>query len=106
MALATKNPPGSCRRNDVAMKKLLFAALLFCLSASAPAASTPTEFTTKSGVEIILLPGGQFTMGTNKGNPDEAPAHPVTLTAFAIDKFEVTGEMFAKAQLPNPSRWS
>ena len=88
------------------MKKILFAALLFCFCPFVRAAPAPTEFTTKSGVEMVLLPGGQFTMGTNKGNPDEAPAHPVTLTAFAIDKFEVTGEMFAKAQLPNPSRWS
>jgi formylglycine-generating enzyme required for sulfatase activity len=87
--------------------RILLAAVLFCFGASAPAASTtPTEFTTKSGVEMVLLPGGEFTMGTNKGNPDEAPAHRVTVTAFAIDKFEVTGEMFAKAQLPNPSHWS
>jgi formylglycine-generating enzyme required for sulfatase activity len=88
------------------MKNILLAALWFCFGASSSAATTPTEFTTKSGVEMVLLPGGQFTMGTDKGNPDEAPSHKVTLIAFAIDKFEVTGEMFAKAQLPNPSHWS
>lgn len=59
-----------------------------------------------SGVEMVLLPGGDFTMGSDQGNPDEAPAHKVTLTGFAIDKFEVTGEMFAKVQLPNPSHWN
>jgi formylglycine-generating enzyme required for sulfatase activity len=78
-------------------------------SASVPVAESskgPVEFKTVSGVEMIFLPGGKFTMGSDKGNPDEAPAHAVTLTAFAIDKFEVTGEMFAKAQLPNPSHWS
>jgi formylglycine-generating enzyme required for sulfatase activity len=29
----------------------------------------------------------------------------VKLTAFLIDKYEVTHEMFKKAQLPNPSHW-
>jgi formylglycine-generating enzyme len=87
--------------------KLFFAAALFLFSAVIPFAATgPTEFTTKSGVAMVNLPGDQFTMGADKGNADEAPAHAVTLSAFAIDKFEVTGEMFAKAQLPNPSRWS
>jgi formylglycine-generating enzyme required for sulfatase activity len=68
--------------------------------------SASSAITTSSGVEMISLPGGEFTMGSNQGNPDETPAHKVELTAFAIDKFEVTGEMFAKAQLPNPSHWN
>ncbi len=69
------------------------------------AAGSVTEFTTGSGVAMIYLPGGEFTMGSSQGGADEAPPHRVTLTAFAMDKFEVTGEMFAKAQMPNPSRW-
>jgi formylglycine-generating enzyme len=68
--------------------------------------TAPIEFTTTAGVEMVYLPGGKFTMGTDQGTPDEGPAHPVELSAFAIDKFEVTQEMFAKAELPNPSRWS
>jgi len=54
---------------------------------------------------MIYLPGGKFTMGSSQGNPDEAPPHPVELTPFAMDKYEVTQEMFAKVQLPNPSHW-
>jgi formylglycine-generating enzyme required for sulfatase activity len=80
--------------------------LLALISICAHAATAPAEFKTKSGVEMITLPGGQFTMGSAQGNPDEAPPHPVTVSPFAIDKFEVTQEMFAKAQLPNPSHWS
>lgn len=74
---------------------------------TAPAANAggATEFVTKSGVEMILLPGGKFTMGNDKGNPDEAPAHAVTVTGFAMDKFEVTQDLLAKVQLPNPSHW-
>ena len=63
------------------------------------------EFATKSGVEMIGLPGGEFTMGSAEGNPDEAPAHKVAVSPFAIDKYPVTHEMFVQAQLPDPSHW-
>ena len=72
----------------------------------APAqAAAPVEIVSKSGVEMVYMPGGQFMMGATEGNPDEAPVHSVTVSAFAMDKFPVTQEMFAKAQLPNPSHW-
>ena len=63
------------------------------------------EVTTKSGASMIYLPGGSFTMGDDRANPDEAPARKVTVSSFLMDKFEVTREMFAKAQLPDPSHW-
>lgn len=69
------------------------------------AAGQPVEVTTKSGIEMVYLPGGEFTMGSSQGNPDEAPAHKVKITAFMMDKYPVTHEMFAKVQLPNPSHW-
>jgi formylglycine-generating enzyme required for sulfatase activity len=65
----------------------------------------PVVITTKSGVEMVYAPGGEFIMGNDRGNADEAPAHKVSLGAFLMDKFEVTHESFAKAQLPNPSHW-
>jgi formylglycine-generating enzyme required for sulfatase activity len=71
---------------------------------SAPT-SGPTDVVTKSGIEMVSLPGGQFLMGSDKGNADEKPAHQVKISPFLIDKFEVTHEMFAKVQLPNPSHW-
>lgn len=60
---------------------------------------------TASGVEMVALPGGTFSMGTDKGGEDEGPVHAVTVSAFLMDRYEVTQEMFAKAQLPNPSHW-
>jgi formylglycine-generating enzyme required for sulfatase activity len=54
---------------------------------------------------MVYLPGGQFIMGDDRGNPDEAPAHQVSVSGFLIDRFEVVHEMFAKAQMPNPSHW-
>lgn len=67
--------------------------------------SGPVLVKTKSEVEMVYLPGGTFTMGSNQGNPDEAPAHPVKITAFLMDRHEVTQDMFARVQLPNPSHW-
>lgn len=64
------------------------------------------DIVTKSGVEMVSLPGGEFLMGSAQGNPDESPPHKVQVSAFLIDKFEVTHEMFTKVQLPNPSHWN
>ena len=65
----------------------------------------PFEVVTDSGIEMVAVPSGEFFMGSDKGNADEAPAHKVQITGFLIDKFEVTHEMFVTAQLPNPSHW-
>jgi formylglycine-generating enzyme required for sulfatase activity len=54
---------------------------------------------------MILLPGGEFTMGSDRDTADEAPAHKVKLSAFIMDQSEVTHELYTKAQLPNPSHW-
>jgi formylglycine-generating enzyme required for sulfatase activity len=60
---------------------------------------------TKSGVEMVELPGGKFTMGTSEGNPEEGPPHQVSVSPFLMDKYEVTHEQFEKVQLPDPSHW-
>jgi formylglycine-generating enzyme required for sulfatase activity len=44
-------------------------------------------------------------MGGSQGNADETPPHRVRVSAFLMDKFEVTHEQYARAQLPNPSHW-
>lgn len=74
-------------------------------TSSTGSAAAPPSITTQSGVEMISLPAGEFVMGNDHGNADESPAHKVKVSPFLIDKFEVTQEMFAKAQLPNPSHW-
>ena len=40
--------------------------------------------------EMILIPAGEFTMGSDKGQADELPVHRVYLDAYYIDKYEVT----------------
>ena len=34
-----------------------------------PASVNPVAVVTKSGVEMVALPGGEFTLGSNQGNP-------------------------------------
>jgi iron(II)-dependent oxidoreductase len=46
----------------------------------------------KDGAEMILIPAGEFIMGSpeGEGENDERPQHTVFLDAFYIDKYEVT----------------
>ena len=39
---------------------------------------------------MVLIPAGEFTMGSQDGDSDERPAHKVQLNAFSIDVYEVT----------------
>lgn len=44
----------------------------------------------------VLVAGGTFSMGSNEPGDDERPAHPVTVSAYCMDRTEVTVEAFAK----------
>jgi len=56
----------------------------------------PGELVGKDGAPMVLIPAGEFTMGSDKGDDDEQPIHKVFLDSFYIDKFEVTNGRFAK----------
>jgi formylglycine-generating enzyme required for sulfatase activity len=58
--------------------------------------TTVPEIIGKDGAPMVLVPAGEFVMGSDKGDEDEAPPHRVYLNAFYIDKFEVTNGRFAK----------
>lgn len=45
---------------------------------------------------MVALPGGTFVMGSDAFYPEEAPAHEVSVTAFAIDVHPVTNAQFAR----------
>jgi len=45
---------------------------------------------------MVEIPAGPFTMGSDAGPADERPAHPVTLSAFRIDRFPITNARFAE----------
>ncbi len=48
--------------------------------------------------DLVAIPGGQFLMGSKKGEPltkpDEKPAHPVKLTRFFMAKVEVSWDEY------------
>lgn len=47
-------------------------------------------------VPMVLVPAGEFLMGSNFGAAEEAPEHAVDLSAFYIDLFEVTNARYAQ----------
>jgi formylglycine-generating enzyme required for sulfatase activity len=46
--------------------------------------------------EMVLVPAGEFVMGSKELGDDERPAHRVYLEDFWIDRYEVTNERFAR----------
>ncbi|MDE0325600.1 MAG: SUMF1/EgtB/PvdO family nonheme iron enzyme [Candidatus Poribacteria bacterium] len=44
---------------------------------------------------MVLIPAGEFQMGSNNGSSDERPVHTVYVDAFYIDKYEVTNAEYA-----------
>ncbi|MCX6054360.1 MAG: SUMF1/EgtB/PvdO family nonheme iron enzyme, partial [Chloroflexi bacterium] len=50
---------------------------------------------TKDGMTLLLVPEGEFTMGSDV-NTDEQPIHAVYLDSFWIDQTEVTNAMYAQ----------
>ena len=67
-------------------------------SASTPAAplTLPTEIMGQDGATMLLVPAGEFSMGSEDADDDERPIHRVHLDAFYIDKIEVTNARFAR----------
>jgi formylglycine-generating enzyme required for sulfatase activity len=55
-----------------------------------------TKALAASGVEMLWVPAGRFTMGAIDGAPDEQPLHDVKVPGFFMDKTEVTNANFAK----------
>ena len=64
-----------------------------------PATSTPgmgsVEVSEKDGMQLLYVPAGKFTMGSENGEDHEKPVHIVSLHAFRIDQTEVTNGMYA-----------
>ena len=55
-----------------------------------------TMISEKDGMNLVYIPAGEFSMGSNNGDLDEKPIHTVYLDAFWIDRTEVTNEQYIK----------
>lgn len=54
----------------------------------------PERIIEEHGVEMVLIPEGEFIMGSEAGFPDELPVHTVWVDAFYIDLLEVTNSQY------------
>jgi formylglycine-generating enzyme required for sulfatase activity len=55
----------------------------------------PAPARAEDGAEMVLVPAGEFTMGSNE-YVDEKPPHRVHLDAFHIDKYETTNALYER----------
>jgi formylglycine-generating enzyme required for sulfatase activity/serine/threonine protein kinase len=71
--------------------------------------------TETTGIVLVLIPGGTFTMGAQSTDPsganydpnaqsDEGPPHAVTLSPYFISKYEMTQGQWLASYAANPSR--
>lgn len=67
---------------------------------SAVGTGLPKEITGKDGAPMVLVPAGEFMMGSREddrsASNDERPAHSVYLDGYYIDQYEVTTARYAK----------
>jgi formylglycine-generating enzyme required for sulfatase activity len=80
---------------------ILTIGVVFLLGSSATEAlAAPSQMgrerTGKDGAPMLLIPAGEFQMGSANGDSDEKPAHRVALDAFYLDKYEATNRLFQK----------
>ncbi|MCF6174142.1 MAG: formylglycine-generating enzyme family protein [Victivallaceae bacterium] len=84
----------------------LFGCATLSLLTSVVAGDKLQQITTKSGIKMVLIPGGTFMLGSTKGKADEKPVHKVKVSSFYMDVYEVTQAAYMKMMdNNNPSRF-
>lgn len=90
------------------MYRLRWPRALFLLSFCLIDCSPEPQIKTEDGGEMVLIPAGEFLMGGEKADLEgfsksnylnyeaESPRHPVKLSAFYLDKYEVTNAQYKK----------
>lgn len=88
------------RISDVGFRICLLIVAAGCSNGSnAPPAAVvepPKAVSTKSGIDMVLVPAGYFDMGGKQGRDDEKPVHKVWIDSFFMDQYEVTQAAWAK----------
>jgi sulfatase modifying factor 1 len=56
--------------------------------------TTPSTIVSKDGVPMVLIPAGEFLMGSEVSG--EGPPHRISLDAFYIDRYEVTNAQYQR----------
>ncbi len=76
------------------MRKLIFIAFIIFLQSLAACAYSVKNLPQEK--DIVAVPGGDFRMGMDEGEPDERPEHAVYVATFLIDKYETSAKDFAE----------
>ncbi len=75
--------------------------------AAANAAGPPQTWTNSLDMAFVLIPAGSFDMGSDNGDADEQPVHPVIIgKTFYIGQFEVTQAQWHAVMQSDPSRFT
>src|SRR5689334_12284153 len=69
---------------------------MVCRIAGTVTLMTAMAVTAAGAQDMIRIPAGAFTMGSNDGPADERPAHQFILGEFSIDRLPVTNARFAE----------
>jgi formylglycine-generating enzyme len=78
----------SSSRSNCALGGLLAAVFVLAIP-------LPVSAADEAPAGMVLVPAGEFTMGSGDGGYDERPVHRVSLSAYYIDRCEVTVAEFA-----------
>jgi|GEM_PF-3511789 len=66
--------------------------------------SSPRTISNGYGIEFVLIPPGNFMMGSTNGKADEKPVHQVTISySFYLGRHEVTQAQWQSVMADNPS---
>jgi serine/threonine-protein kinase len=85
---------GSIRKRNEAQRLAALATPVPTASVQPSAAPTSTVPTPPEG--MVFVPGGEFTLGRDDGEPDERPSHAVSVKPFFLDQAETTNEQYQK----------
>ncbi|MFH2068604.1 MAG: formylglycine-generating enzyme family protein [Candidatus Omnitrophota bacterium] len=84
---------------DKLVSLVLILSVIFILDLATASADRQEEITGKNGAPMVLVPAGEFLMGSTSGDADlrwEHPQHKVFLDAYYIDKYKVTVAQYRK----------
>ena len=68
-----------------------------------PGSVLPGEIVTSGNARMVLIPGGEFMMGSDVER-DASPPHKVAVSPFYMDRYEVTQELYERITGRNPAR--
>lgn len=64
----------------------------------------PTLPAAVTDMDLVLVAGGEFSMGSKDGRPDEVPVHTVRIGNFLLGRYEVTQRQWREVMGTDPAR--